>query len=232
MPSKYVLAVLSEPLIMSRGADNRRNYHDGHSSGFCCGCDDILRLLLLGVWDVWIWRDRAWRRTVRHAIAAVAALLKSLKTTSRSPLLIGAQQQQNGEYRFAVQQYTKAISSLRHLLSTSGSHYTTALVASVLFITMETLHGDLVTASIQIVGAFCLAAEAVGCHKVPRKARTSRFTLANDKASYPHFTPALILFKACPHCYLRSPVTYPENSSCFENTEAAKASFDTILKSY
>ena len=131
---------------------------------------------------------------IRHTIAAVTALLESLETTSRSPLLIDTQQPQNGEYRIAVRQYAKAISSLRHLLSTSGSHYTTALVASVLFITIETLHGDFVAASAQIVAAFFLAAEAVGCHKHSRKpgqanlhstTTYSKFSQAlNFKASY------------------------------------------------
>ena len=46
------------------------------------------------------------------------------------------------------------------MLATEGSHHTITLVASILFISIESLQGDLVTASRHIFSAFSIAAEA------------------------------------------------------------------------
>jgi hypothetical protein len=97
---------------------------------------------------------------IRHAVAAISALLKSLESTSRSPLRIEIQKKKNEQYQFALQQYSKAVSTLKHLLSTEGSHYRTALIASLIFTSIETLHGDLVSATSHIIGAFSLATKA------------------------------------------------------------------------
>lgn len=175
-----------------------------------------------------------------HAIAAVTALLKSLEKKPRSPLLIDAQDRHTEDYRFAIRQYTKAILSLKHLLSTKDTHYTTALVASILFITIETLHGDLEAASTQIVAAFFLAAEALGGQKDSRKASTSQSILDNDllqmftglevQSKLPLFYAGPDTFEGMPSLFTALPQPpIPNIPSCFESIGAAKASLDTIF---
>ena len=65
---------------------------------------------------------------ILHAVVAVSALSKCLETSSRSPLRIDAQRQRDSQYQYAILQYSKAISSLRHLLRTKGSHYRVTLI--------------------------------------------------------------------------------------------------------
>ena len=177
---------------------------------------------------------------VRYAIIAVTVLLKSLETASRSPLLIGAQEEKNCHNCFAIQAYTRAISPLRRLITTNGSHYNTALIASILFIVAETLQGDLVTASTQIIGGFLLAAEAVRCQTDSRKAKTNHFSLDNDlvqiftnlefQSKLPVFYAGSDTYQGIPSLLAMLPKSsVPDIPSSFESMEAPRASLSTIL---
>lgn len=84
-------------------------------------------------------------------------------------LLPGTLSTQSEVYRFAVSHYSKAISSLRQLLSMNSSNHTVALITSVIFVAIEMLQGDNVTASAQIIGAFGLATDVLKGQKGLRK---------------------------------------------------------------
>jgi len=65
---------------------------------------------------------------VRHATIAVAALLKCLETSAKSPSPSDSQKRRDSQYQFAILQYSKAVTSLRRLLSTKGSHHRVTLI--------------------------------------------------------------------------------------------------------
>lgn len=177
---------------------------------------------------------------VRHAIVALAALLKCLETTPRSPLRIDVQKQRDTQYQFALRQYNEAVFALRYLLSSKGSHHRTALIASVLFMSIEILQGDHVSGYKHIAAGFSMAAEAGRYMKSPRKTRTHHITIDDElvqmftdlevQSKLPQFYTGNNSSKGLTSFLSTLPKLHlPSIPSCFATVQAAKASLDAIL---
>ncbi|KAH8602348.1 hypothetical protein B0O99DRAFT_708121 [Bisporella sp. PMI_857] len=82
--------------------------------------------------------------------------------STRPTLALDSLKQKETEYEYAISQYSRAISSLKLLLSSKlsdGSHYKIALITAICFIAIENLQGDLPTASRNMAGALSIAIE-------------------------------------------------------------------------
>lgn len=88
--------------------------------------------------------------SVRHAATTIAALTKTLEAAPTSSYRVDNRTVRDQHYKFAIEQYTNAVSSLREALATKKSGLRTALIAAMLFVCIEILQGDQRAASRQV----------------------------------------------------------------------------------
>ena len=94
--------------------------------------------------------------SIRHAVTAIAALSKIAEEKLTNPQPMGISIIMNEHYRFGIQQYNKAIMSLRETLASKENVLRTALIACILFVCIEAIQGDQAAASGQIHGGLNL----------------------------------------------------------------------------
>lgn len=82
--------------------------------------------------------------TLRHAIVALGALTRSVLDNSDPPfgMIMPPTNTSVVHHEFALKQYHEAIVHLREVLSIGKQHIRTALVACLLFVAFENIHGD------------------------------------------------------------------------------------------
>jgi hypothetical protein len=184
---------------------------------------------------------------IRYALTSVTALIKVVENTRRSPLQIDNQNQTDSQYQFAIAQYSKAISALRHLLSTKASNLRVTLTACLLFACIETLLGNITGASYQIIGGFKLLAEAYQGQNVKRidsqstRAKkilppigyemTNMFTNLEVQCNLPQFfSEAPIQYQLPSILSSLSHFRIPAVPASFQTLPSAKTCLDSILK--
>jgi hypothetical protein len=90
--------------------------------------------------------------TICHAVAAIGALDKTLNITSQARYGMGSVQQRaeslDGEahYKFAVQQYEKAIKGMRDSVAKGRQDLSSTLIARLLAVCFELFHGNMQSA--------------------------------------------------------------------------------------
>ena len=101
---------------------------------------------------------------IRHAIMAVGALNITLETMLLSKsegTTLTSNSSNNEHHRFALQRYGKAIQELRTAISTPGYSLRNVLLASLLIICFENLHGNHAAAVTQMQSCLSLLRERV-----------------------------------------------------------------------
>lgn len=157
----------------------RRYFHR-----FC----DKTAVEICGSFDPTFWTEKVpqlchQEAPIRYATIALGALAKSLEITS-SPTrlsLSGFPQidhhRLDEHHRFALKEYSKAIASLRIILSDGRRHLRTSLTACVLFMTFESLQGSYEGALTHLRGGSRLLAD----WRIARRGGSSR--LSHDSLS-------------------------------------------------
>lgn len=166
-------------LAVSNDPDEQRYFHrfvDKTSSEIC------------GTFDPIFWTEKIPQlcqqvAAIRYATIAVAALARSLEMTS-SPTRLSLsgfpqidQRQLDEHHRFALKMYSRAISSLRIILSDGRRHLRTSLTACVLFMTFEAMVGNYEGALTHLRGGSRLLAD----WRIARRGGSNR--LSHDSLS-------------------------------------------------
>jgi len=89
---------------------------------------------------------------IRHAVTAIAALSRVAEEEPKTSRPMGIRKIKDGHYRFGIEQYNKAVVSLRERLARKENALRTALIACILFVCVEAMQGDQASASSQIHG--------------------------------------------------------------------------------
>lgn len=84
---------------------------------------------------------------VRHTVTAIAALSKTADEKPRTSRPLGISKIRVEHYRFGIEQYNKAITSLRGTLASKENALRTALIACILVVCIEANQGDQASAS-------------------------------------------------------------------------------------
>lgn len=184
---------------------------------------------------------------IRYGLTSVTALIKVAENTRRSPLRLDHPNQFDSQYEFAITQYSKAISALRHLLSTNTSSLRVTLTACILFACIETLLGNITGASYQIIGGFKVLAEVYQSPSVRRSdlhlagvkrilppidyELTSMFTDLEVQCNLPQFFSDAPIQYQFPSILTSLPyVPIPAVPASFRTLPSAKACLDSIRK--
>jgi hypothetical protein len=93
---------------------------------------------------------------IRHAVTAIAALSRMAVEKPRTSRPMGISKIRDDNYRFGIEQYNKAIMSLRGTLASNENALRTALIACILFVCIEAIQGDQTSASVPVHGGLNL----------------------------------------------------------------------------
>lgn len=143
---------------------------------------------ICGSWDPTFWTDKVLQlchhdAPIRYATIAIGALARSLEVTQfPTRLSLSGFPQVDHRYMdehhsYALRQYSRAIGSLRSLLSDGRRHLRTSLTSCVLFMTFEALQGSYDAALTHLRGGSRLLAD----WRTARKGLSSR--LSQDSLS-------------------------------------------------
>jgi hypothetical protein len=157
-PKSTPLNIRSPTVIIPGSADERRYFQR-----FCQTTSHELSGVFSNIfWAQIVPQTALHEASVRHAVTTIAALTKTLEAAPASSYRIDTQTVQDEHHKFAIEQYTKAVSSLREALATKQSGLRTALIAAILFVCIETLQGDQRSASRQIHQGLALLDQVQG----------------------------------------------------------------------
>jgi hypothetical protein len=142
-------------------------------------CDQTVSSLS-GFFDVLLWGRPVLQAcelnpTICHAIIAIGALDKTLDTTSQARYGMGPVQQRAGaldgeaHYKFAVQQYAKAIKGMRDSVAKGRQDLGSTLIACLLAVYFELFHGNMQSALGQAQSGLKLINQFLENTKVPVK---------------------------------------------------------------
>jgi hypothetical protein len=141
-----LLTLYNPKLTIPGNADERRYFHlfSQTTAAELCGYFDSL------FWARTVLQASLNEASIRHAVTAIAALSKTAEETPKNSQPMGISKIKDEHYRFGIQQYNKAITSLRETLATKETALRTALIACILFVCIEAIQGDQAAASEQV----------------------------------------------------------------------------------
>jgi hypothetical protein len=168
------------PSVAIPGSQDERRYFQR----FC----DKTAAEICGSWDPTFWTDKVLQlchhdAPIRYATIAIGALAKSLEVTQFPTRLSLSGFPQidlrfmDEHHSYALRQYSRAIGSLRQVLSDGRRHLRTSLTSCVLFMTFEALQGSYDGALTHLRGGSRLLAD----WRTARKGQSSR--LSQDSLS-------------------------------------------------
>lgn len=131
--------VIRNPTVLIPGSTDERCYFQR----FCQTTSQELSGVFANIfWSQIVPQAALHEVSIRHAVTAIAALTKTLEAAPTSSHRVDIQTARDEHHKFAIEQYIKAISSVRKALATKQSGIRTALIVAILFVCIETLQGD------------------------------------------------------------------------------------------